>query len=51
MKALSLASTNNTSLSKADIVMESHGNQSSIDLPLAPPTSNKFHAYLASFWK
>ena len=51
MKALSLASTNNTSLLKADIVMESHGNQSSIDLPLAPPTSNKFHAYLASFWK
>ena len=51
MRALSLASTNNTSLSKVDTIMECHGNQSSIDLPLAPPTSNKFHAYLASFWK
>ena len=52
MRALSLTSTNHTSLSKVlDTIMESHGNQSSIDLPLAPPTSNKFHAYLASFWK
>ena len=52
MRALSLTSTNHTSLSKVlDTIMESHGNQSSIDLPLAPPTSNKFHAHLASFWK
>ena len=51
MRALSLTSTNHTSLSKVDTIMESHGNQSSIDLPLAPPTSNKFHAYLTSFWK
>ena len=52
MRALSLTNTNHTSLSKVlDTIMESHGNQSSIDLPLAPPTSNKFHAYLASFWK
>ena len=51
MRALSLTSTNHTSLSKVDTIMESHGNQSSIDLPLAPPTSNKFHAYLTSSWK
>ena len=50
MRALSLTSTNHTSPSKVDTIMESHGNQSSIDLPLAPPTSNKFHAYLTSFW-
>ena len=50
MRALSLTNTNHTSLSKVlDTIMESHGNQSSIDLPLAPPTSNKFHAYLAFF--
>lgn len=48
MNALSLTSTNNASLSKADM---NSGDQSIMDLPLPPPTNDKFHAYLASFWK
>lgn len=57
MGTLSLSSTNDTSLSNTDInMMETHDgkseNQSNMDLPLPPPpTNDKFHAYLASFWK
>ena len=41
MKGLSLASANNADMNCRD--------QSS--LPLPPPTNDKFHAYLVSFWK
>ena len=45
MNVLSLTNTDGHS----DTIMES--NENHIDLPLTPPTSNKFHSYLASFWR